>query len=91
MKQLSSLEAVTTTLTDGRPVELRPLTEADTDALIDAVHHADAFDLRRRFMGPPPPDHRSENSAGSSFGWLTLAGFCSRAAWAERCLNCPSL
>jgi RimJ/RimL family protein N-acetyltransferase len=32
------------------------LTDDDADALIEAVHCADAFDLRRRFMGQPPPD-----------------------------------
>jgi RimJ/RimL family protein N-acetyltransferase len=44
-------------LRDGRSVALRRLTDADGDALIEAVHCADAFDLRRRFMGHPPPDH----------------------------------
>jgi nitroimidazol reductase NimA-like FMN-containing flavoprotein (pyridoxamine 5'-phosphate oxidase superfamily)/GNAT superfamily N-acetyltransferase len=48
---------VTMALRDGRSVLLRRLTDDDGDALIDAVHHADAFDLRRRFMGQPPPDH----------------------------------
>jgi RimJ/RimL family protein N-acetyltransferase len=41
-------------LRDGRPVVLGPLTGADSAALVAAVAHADAVDLRRRFMGPPP-------------------------------------
>ena len=57
MNQPAAAEPVTVTLTDGRSVALRALTVADTDALIEAVHHADSFDLRRRFMGPPPSDH----------------------------------
>jgi uncharacterized protein len=49
--------AVTVGLRDGRSVLVRRLTDADGPALIDAVHLADAFDLRRRFMGQPPTDH----------------------------------
>jgi RimJ/RimL family protein N-acetyltransferase len=41
-------------LRDGRSAVLRPLTEADSAILVAAVAHADAGDLRRRFMGPPP-------------------------------------
>jgi RimJ/RimL family protein N-acetyltransferase len=52
-----SAASVVATVRDGRTVVLRQLTDADAGALIDAVHHADAFDLRRRFMGQPPPDH----------------------------------
>jgi RimJ/RimL family protein N-acetyltransferase len=49
--------AVPVSLRDGRSVVLRRLTDADGPALIEAVHCADAFDLRRRFMGAPPTDH----------------------------------
>lgn len=57
MKHRDPGTPVTARLTDGRSVVLRPLADADTEALIHAVHHADTFDLRRRFMGPTPPDH----------------------------------
>lgn len=43
------------TLDDGRAVRVRPLTPADEPALRAALLHADSLDLRRRFMGPPPP------------------------------------
>jgi RimJ/RimL family protein N-acetyltransferase len=49
--------AMTVALRDGRSVLVRRLTDADGHALIEAVHLADAFDLRRRFMGQPPTDH----------------------------------
>jgi RimJ/RimL family protein N-acetyltransferase len=52
------LSPVPVTLRDGRSVLIRRLTDADGDALIDAVHLADAFDLRRRFMGQPPAHDR---------------------------------
>ena len=42
-------------LTDGREVLIRRLTAADEPALRAALSHADPMDLRRRFMGPPPP------------------------------------
>ncbi len=42
-------------LTDGRRVTLRLLQAEDKAALIAAVEHADPWDLRRRFMGTPPP------------------------------------
>jgi uncharacterized protein len=57
MTQRAGERYVTVSLRDGRSVLLRPLTVDDGDALIDAVHHADVFDLRRRFMGSPPPAH----------------------------------
>lgn len=44
-----------TRLTDGRSVTVRPLDGRDADALVAAVAHADPMDLRRRFMGVPPP------------------------------------
>jgi RimJ/RimL family protein N-acetyltransferase len=44
-----------TTLPDGRMVTIRSLSGADADALSEAVQHADSRDLRRRFMGSPPP------------------------------------
>jgi RimJ/RimL family protein N-acetyltransferase len=45
---------VAVVLRDGRPAVLGPLTDADSAALVAAVARADAVDLRRRFMGPPP-------------------------------------
>lgn len=42
-------------LTDGRRVTVRPLRPDDGPALTAAVEHEDPWDLRRRFMGPPPP------------------------------------
>jgi RimJ/RimL family protein N-acetyltransferase len=47
--------AVPVRLRDGRTISLRPMTALDADALCDAVQHANAFDLYRRFMGRPPP------------------------------------
>lgn len=44
-----------TQLIDGRSVTMRPLDGRDADALIAAVRRADPMDLRRRFMGMPPP------------------------------------
>ena len=43
------------TLDDGREVRIRRLTPADEPALRAALAQADPMDLRRRFMGPPPP------------------------------------
>ena len=40
---------------DGRSVTMRPLDGRDADALVAALHRADPMDLRRRFMGMPPP------------------------------------
>jgi acetyltransferase len=40
---------------DGREVLIRHLTAADEVALRAALNHADPVDLRRRFLGPPPP------------------------------------
>lgn len=42
-------------LSDGRHVEVRQLGPNDALALVDAVGEADPADLRRRFMGCPPP------------------------------------
>jgi RimJ/RimL family protein N-acetyltransferase len=44
-----------TRLPDGRAVTIRPLDASDADALVAAVEKADPMDLRRRFMGVPPP------------------------------------
>jgi RimJ/RimL family protein N-acetyltransferase len=53
---MSVLPAVQpTTLPDGRMATIRALTGDDADALAVAVQHADSRDLRRRFMGSPPP------------------------------------
>lgn len=43
------------TLADGREVTLRELVPDDADALVAAIKAADPADLRRRFMGCPPP------------------------------------
>lgn len=40
---------------DGRVVQLRHLAASDEAALRAALTHADPIDLRRRFLGPPPP------------------------------------
>ena len=42
-------------LDDGREVLIRRLTSSDEPALRAALTHADPMDLRRRFLGPPPP------------------------------------
>jgi RimJ/RimL family protein N-acetyltransferase len=44
-----------TLLADGRSVTIRPLDGRDADALVSALERADPVDLRRRFMGVPPP------------------------------------
>jgi len=44
-----------TLLVDGRSVTIRPLDGRDADALVAALGRADPTDLRRRFMGVPPP------------------------------------
>jgi acetyltransferase len=46
---------VTTQLKDGRTVTLRPLGRHDAKALLAAMRRADPMDLRRRFLGTPPP------------------------------------
>jgi RimJ/RimL family protein N-acetyltransferase len=42
-------------LDDGREVTIRPLGHEDGPALEAAFRRADPWDLRRRFMGMPPP------------------------------------
>ena len=42
-------------LSDGRRADIRLLGPSDGPALVAAVAHADPLDLRRRFMGTPPP------------------------------------
>jgi RimJ/RimL family protein N-acetyltransferase len=42
-------------LRDGREVSIRRLTVADEGVLRAALSPADPIDLRRRFLGPPPP------------------------------------
>jgi RimJ/RimL family protein N-acetyltransferase len=49
--------AIPVRLRDGRTIVLRLMTARDSDALISAVKRADSFDLYRRFMGRPPPNH----------------------------------
>lgn len=39
----------------GRRVHIRRLGPADVNALRAALNHADPIDLRKRFLGPPPP------------------------------------
>jgi GNAT superfamily N-acetyltransferase len=50
-------QIATVTLRDGRVAVIRQLTIADASALSEAIERADRFDLRRRFMGAPPPTH----------------------------------
>src|SRR4051794_12093974 len=42
-------------LRDGRAVQVRRLDPSDAGALAAAVAAADRWDLRRRFLGTPPP------------------------------------
>lgn len=44
-----------TVLADGRVVTIRRMTSADGAALVAAMQRADPMDLRKRFMGTPPP------------------------------------
>jgi RimJ/RimL family protein N-acetyltransferase len=44
-----------TTLKDSRTVTIRPLGARDAKALLAALRRADPSDLRRRFLGVPPP------------------------------------
>jgi len=44
-----------TVLADGRSVTIRRLTPEDGPALAAAMERADRSDLRKRFMGSPPP------------------------------------
>jgi L-amino acid N-acyltransferase YncA len=44
-----------TRLSDGRWVTIRRLSGYDAEALVAALRRADPMDLRRRFMGMPPP------------------------------------
>lgn len=48
-------EAKSVLLADGRRVTIRALRADDAPALVEAFEHADPWDLRRRFMGCPPP------------------------------------
>jgi RimJ/RimL family protein N-acetyltransferase len=47
--------AMRVTLADGRRVLIRQLESGDAAALLAAIDRADPVDLRRRFMGVPPP------------------------------------
>lgn len=51
----SSFAPISATLVDGARVVLRALDPADCAALSAAIDRADPMDLRRRFMGVPPP------------------------------------
>lgn len=46
---------ITTTLKDGRRVVIRRLHPDDAPALVRAIENANPIDMRRRFMGTPPP------------------------------------
>lgn len=48
-------EERTVILADGRSVTVRPTVPSDVTALADAIDHADAETLRRRFLGGGPP------------------------------------
>jgi RimJ/RimL family protein N-acetyltransferase len=50
-----SVEATRVALADGREVTIRELLGTDAPALLAALEAADPVDLRRRFMGGPPP------------------------------------
>ena len=55
MTERPSVEETTVILADGRCVRIRELLPTDADALVAAMADADPADLRRRFMGCPPP------------------------------------
>lgn len=46
---------VMSVVVSGRRVRIRRLGPADEGALRAALTHADSIDLRKRFLGPPPP------------------------------------
>lgn len=50
-----SVEATRVALGDGREVTIREVLGDDAPALVAALEAADPADLRRRFMGGPPP------------------------------------
>lgn len=64
-------------LTDGRNVTIRPLGADDGAALIAAVEREDPGDLRRRFMGAPPPAVNLARRIGRADGFhdLVLGAF----------------
>ena len=49
------VDPVRLTLPDGREVCIREMLGSDAPALVAAIEAADPADLRRRFMGGPPP------------------------------------
>lgn len=55
MTTSDTVDAVRVTLSDGREVTVRRLLPADGHALELAIARADPWDLRKRFMGCPPP------------------------------------
>ena len=54
-ERATNSDVTTITLDDARTVTVRPLTSLDADALDSFLHGEDADDLRRRFLGQPPP------------------------------------
>lgn len=60
-------------LADGRGVTIRPLRPGDAAALLSAVEHEDPWDLRRRFMGTPPPPAMLVRQLSRADGFHDLA------------------
>lgn len=65
--------ALVARLADGRSVTIRPLTHDDAGALTAALSAADPADLRRRFMGSPPPLSFLVRHLDATDGWHALA------------------
>jgi len=68
-------------LADRRRVVIRQLDAGDGPALVAAIEHADPWDLRRRFMGTPPPSsfllrqlQRADGVHDCAFGAFTEDG-----------------
>ena len=60
-------------LADGREVVIRELLPTDEAALVAAVESADEADLRRRFMGCPPPISAIVERLRQADGWHNFA------------------
>jgi RimJ/RimL family protein N-acetyltransferase len=56
-------------LADGREVAIRELLPTDEAALVTAIESADEADLRRRFMGGPPPVSALVERLKQADGW----------------------
>jgi GNAT superfamily N-acetyltransferase len=75
----STLAAAVVVLADGEAITVRPLHPEDDDAFEAAIARADVDDLRRRFLGGPPPMWRLLHYLHSADGWhdIVLGAFSS--------------